>query len=80
VPLSYERDARFAGETHYPFNRMLRLAIDAITGFSIRPLRIASILGLLFGVAGLIGLVYTLAASRTAWGTVIAVTCQSSRI
>lgn len=39
VPLPYVRNERFAGETKYPFRRMLRLAIDAITGFSVVPLR-----------------------------------------
>src|SRR3546814_12961206 len=39
---------------------MIRFAIDAITGFSIRPLRIAIYLGVLFGLGGLIVLAYTL--------------------
>lgn len=37
----YVRHARFAGETKYPLKKMLRLAIDAITGFSVRPLRLS---------------------------------------
>ena len=43
----YDREERFAGETKYPFRKMLLLAVDAITGFSVVPLRIASTLGLL---------------------------------
>ena len=35
VPLLYDRKTRFAGKTHYPLRKMLRFAIDAITGFSI---------------------------------------------
>jgi len=58
--LTYEREARFAGETKYPFKKMLRFAIDAITSFSIRPLKIASFLGILLGMLGLIGLAYAL--------------------
>jgi polyisoprenyl-phosphate glycosyltransferase len=58
--VEYDRDERVAGETKYPFHRMLRLAIDAITGFSIQPLRAASYLGLLFGLAGLALLGYSL--------------------
>ena len=42
VPFAYDREARMAGETHYPFAKMLRLALDAITGFSTAPLRFAS--------------------------------------
>lgn len=60
---AYERDERFAGETKYPFRKMLLLAVDAITSFSVVPLRLASLLGLVF--AGL-GLVYTLFA-LTSW-------------
>ena len=60
VPLTYDREPRFAGETKYPLLKMVRFAIDAITGFSIVPLRIASILGMLMGVTSVIMLGYTL--------------------
>lgn len=56
--LPYERAARFAGQTKYPFTKMLRFALDAITGFSVRPLRLASYLGFGFGFAGLLMLFY----------------------
>jgi glycosyltransferase involved in cell wall biosynthesis len=60
VPLSYERNARFAGETKYPFATMLALAFDAITGFSVRPLKIASYFAGFFAVAGFLLFVYAL--------------------
>ncbi|MDQ7978075.1 glycosyltransferase family 2 protein [Paraburkholderia sp. SARCC-3016] len=41
----YERSARFAGETKYPLIKMLKFAVDAITGFSTKPLRIATYMG-----------------------------------
>jgi glycosyltransferase involved in cell wall biosynthesis len=56
-PLYYDREARFAGETKYPFSKMLRFAIDAITSFSILPLRMASYLGV---GAALVAIVYAL--------------------
>jgi polyisoprenyl-phosphate glycosyltransferase len=56
--LPYERAARFAGETHYPLSMMIRFAIDAITGFSVRPLRFASYFGICFGIATLMLMVY----------------------
>jgi len=59
VPLVYDREPRFAGETNYPLLKMARLAIDAITGFSTVPLRVASILGMGMGVISLIMLSYT---------------------
>lgn len=48
VPIEYSRDARFAGETKYPLRKMVRFALDAITGFSVKPLRFASYFGLAF--------------------------------
>jgi dolichol-phosphate mannosyltransferase len=59
-PLLYQRHKRFAGETGYPLAKMIRFAGDAITGFSIRPLRTAIHFGALFGFGGLAMLVYTL--------------------
>jgi glycosyltransferase involved in cell wall biosynthesis len=43
--VEYDRDARFSGETKYPFSKMLKFAIDGITAFSEIPLRFASYLG-----------------------------------
>jgi len=47
VGVPYRRAARFAGETKYPFRKMLRLAMNAITGFSYFPLQLATYLGFL---------------------------------
>ena len=41
----YERHARFAGETKYPFRKMLKLAVNAITSFSDWPLRLSFLIG-----------------------------------
>lgn len=56
APFAYERDARAAGETHYPLRKMIAFAFDGITGFSTLPLRFASHLGLIFGLCGLAAL------------------------
>jgi polyisoprenyl-phosphate glycosyltransferase len=45
VGVPYRRAARFAGETKYPFKKMFRLALNAITGFSFFPLQMATYLG-----------------------------------
>jgi glycosyltransferase involved in cell wall biosynthesis len=45
--VEYERSARFAGESKYPLHRMFALAADAITSFSVVPLRLISIIGLM---------------------------------
>ncbi|HEX7164581.1 MAG TPA: glycosyltransferase family 2 protein, partial [Trebonia sp.] len=60
VPLHYLRQGRYAGSTKYPLAKMVRFAVDAISSFSIAPLRLASYLGLLFGVGGLLALAYVL--------------------
>jgi dolichol-phosphate mannosyltransferase len=49
--VEYKRSARYAGETKYPFKRMLKFALDAITSFSYFPLQLATYLG--FIAAGL---------------------------
>lgn len=59
VPLEYDRHSRKAGTTNYPLRRMVRLATDAITSFSIKPLRIASMLGILFALLGLAGVLFS---------------------
>lgn len=51
IGVEYRRAPRFAGETKYPFRKMLRLALNAITGFSYLPLQLATFFG--FVSAGL---------------------------
>jgi glycosyltransferase involved in cell wall biosynthesis len=41
----YDRDARFAGESKYPLRKMIGLALDAVTSFSVVPLRFITFLG-----------------------------------
>jgi glycosyltransferase involved in cell wall biosynthesis len=47
VPFVYDRAERHAGESNYPLGKMIRFALDAVTGFSTAPLRWASHLGLI---------------------------------
>ena len=60
VPILYDRDARYAGETKYPLRKMIRFALDAITGFSVAPLRLASVLGGVAAALSLLLMIYTL--------------------
>jgi polyisoprenyl-phosphate glycosyltransferase len=60
VPLPYTRQPRAAGATKYPLRKMLRFALDAVTGFSVLPLRVSSLLGVCFGLFGLSSLAYAL--------------------
>jgi dolichol-phosphate mannosyltransferase len=43
--IPYKPDQRFAGQSKYTLRKMLRLALNGITAFSVRPLRIATFLG-----------------------------------
>lgn len=59
-PFLYERDPRYAGVTKYPMIKLIQFAIDAITSFSIKPLRISlafagigAIIALLMGLYAL---------------------------
>ena len=54
VPFVYDRHERHAGETNYPFAKMLRLALDAMTGFSTAPLRWASHLSVVLAFASVL--------------------------
>ncbi|HSG44063.1 MAG TPA: glycosyltransferase family 2 protein [Anaerolineales bacterium] len=45
IGVEYKRAARHAGETRYPFKKMLKLALNAITGFSYFPLQVATYVG-----------------------------------
>lgn len=45
IGVTYKRAARRAGVTKYPFRKMLRLAVNAITGFSYFPLQVATYFG-----------------------------------
>lgn len=43
--VEYDRAARYAGETKYPFKKMFKFAWDAVTSFSYLPLQVATYLG-----------------------------------
>lgn len=53
VPFYYERTPRYAGETKYPFAKMLKLATTSLLYFSTKPLRIATTLGFLSVIVAL---------------------------
>ncbi|MCI7661501.1 MAG: glycosyltransferase family 2 protein [Candidatus Onthomorpha sp.] len=60
--VNYHRDARIYGKTNYPLKKMLRFALDGITAFSDKPLKIASGLGIVAAIVSLLALVYALVA------------------
>jgi glycosyltransferase involved in cell wall biosynthesis len=58
----YARRKRMAGTTKYPFRKMISLALDGITSFSIVPLRMITIIGFLVFLICVILMVYALIA------------------
>jgi dolichol-phosphate mannosyltransferase len=61
VPFPYRRDERFAGTTKYPLRKMIRFALDALTGFSSAPLKVASHAGLWLSVGSVLVMLYIFA-------------------
>ena len=59
--VEYARKERFAGESKYPLKKMLAFAIDGITSFSIKPIRMITGLGILAFLASIIMVIYTIA-------------------
>ena len=56
----YNRSERFAGESKYPLNKMLAFAIEGITSFSVKPLRLISYLGIIFILVAIGVIIYAL--------------------
>lgn len=73
----FERKERFAGKSKYPVNKMLSLAIDGITSFSVKPLSLIFLLAAIFIFGGFAALITTIVLSALslipAWSTIICV-------
>lgn len=74
----FQRDKRFAGETHYPFTKMFKLAFDGITSFSTVPLRLITQFGFYVSLISFIGIIYALVVrifypEQTVQGTTFAI-------
>jgi dolichol-phosphate mannosyltransferase len=63
IAIEYERDERFAGETKYPLNKMLKLASDGILSFSSKPIRFIELIGIIMLFMGLLCSVYLLSSA-----------------
>lgn len=56
----YARAERFAGETKYPLKKMFLFALDGITSFSVKPLRMITLVGFLLFVLSLCGIIWVI--------------------
>ena len=60
IPVEYVREERFAGVTKYPLRKMLTFAMDAITSFSYKPLKLATMLGFLISFISFLYILYVI--------------------
>lgn len=56
----YERSERFAGESKYPLKKMLAFAFDGITSFSVKPIRLVTVVGFLVFLISIGMIIYTI--------------------
>ena len=56
----YERNERFAGESKYPLKKMIKFAVDGITSFSVKPLKIISNIGIIMCLLSVIFFIYAI--------------------
>lgn len=74
--VEYERNERFLGESKYPLKKMLNFAFDGITSFSVKPIRMISMLGFMVFSVSMLFLIYffyTYFAGKTVqgWATTV---------
>ncbi|MCL2663641.1 MAG: glycosyltransferase family 2 protein [Oscillospiraceae bacterium] len=60
VPVEYHREKRFVGETKYPLRKMISFAMDAITSFSYKPLKFATLIGIVISILSFLYILYVL--------------------
>ena len=73
----YKRNERFAGESKYPLKKMLSFAFEGITSFSVKPIRLILVVGIMMFLSSLLAILYFLIiwmAGKTVqgWTTVVA--------
>ena len=81
----YERNERIAGKGHYTLKKMLVLAVDGITSFSIKPIRLITVMGFLTILISFIGIIYAIMVaisgeSIAGWSSIVCVICFMSGV
>ncbi len=76
----YERHNRLAGKSKYPFKKMLSLAFDGITSFTVKPIRIITTFGFIVSLISLIGVIWSVVTVLTGnavsgWGSTVSIIC-----
>ena len=81
----YKRTKRLAGKSHYPFRRMLSLALNGITSLSIKPLQMICALGMLISVVSFAGVIWAVVSALlghtvSGWASTVCIVCFVSGI
>ncbi|MGO4111319.1 glycosyltransferase family 2 protein [Paenibacillus sp. YAF4_2] len=77
--VEYVREERFAGETKYPLKKMISFALDGITSFSYKPLKIATYIGFALSASSFVYLLVVLcqrlftSTTQPGWTTIVAI-------
>ena len=76
----YDRVGRVAGKSKYPLGKMISLALNGITSFSIKPIRIITAVGFIIAAISFIGIIWSVVARLTGnavdgWASTVAVIC-----
>ena len=83
--VEYKRAERIAGESHYPFGKMLGLAIDGITSLSVKPLGLIAVAGAVVALLSFIGVLWALIAALcgktvAGWASMTCIICFVSGV
>lgn len=81
----YERRERLAGKSHYPFSKMLALALDGITSMSIKPIKLIMSFGMVIALISFIGIVWAIVSALlgltvAGWASTVCIICFVSGI
>lgn len=76
----YERHVRIAGESHYPFRKMISLALNGITSLSVKPLQMITGLGAIVSVLSFIATAWAVISQLmghtvSGWASMVCIVC-----
>ncbi len=78
--VKYERNVRKAGKSHYPFGKMLSLALNGITSLSVKPIRFITVFGFLVALVSIVGIIWSVITALTGqsvagWSSTVSIIC-----
>ena len=78
--VSYDRAERLAGKSHYPFRKMLALALNGITSLSVKPITLITTFGVGFSIVGLLLMIWAvveaiLGHTVAGWASTVCIIC-----